>query len=414
MYGVLAGLRVVEGSSFVASPLCGMYLAQMGADVIRFDAIGGGPDYHRWPLAPAGGSFYWEGLNKGKKSIAIDLSRPEGRELAVQLATAPGESAGLFVTNYPVDGFLAHEKLVALRADLISVRIMGQADGKPALDYTVNSAVGLPFMTGPPELGDAPVNHVLPAWDLLTGAYAAFALLAVERQRRQTGKGQEVRIPLSDIAVTSVANLGQVAEVLTAQANRPRLGNAVFGAFGRDYLTKDGQRLMIMALTPRQWTGLVKVLALGEQIAAIERRLEVSFARDEGLRFQHRAELMLLVEKAVASRSYDDLRAAFDAHDVCWGPYRTLLETASAEDGWVKDNPVFTVIDNPSGHSYPVPGSAATLPGKSRGTPIRAPQLGEHTDEILGEILGFSAGTIGRLHDQGIVASAPSDLQIKC
>jgi 2-methylfumaryl-CoA isomerase len=118
-----------------------------------------------------------------------------------------------------------------------------------------------------------------------------------------------------------------------------------------------------------------------------------------------------LIEKAVATRSYDDLRAAFDAHDVCWGPYRTLLETVSEEHGLVKGNPVFAVIDNPSGHSYPVPGSAATLPGKLRGTPIRAPQLGEHTDEILGEILGFSAGTIGRLHDQGIVASAPSNVE---
>lgn len=89
MYDLLSGLRVVEAASFVAGPSAGMQLAHMGAEVIRIDQIGGGPDFHRWPLAPGGSSLYWEGLNKGKKSIAIDLTRPEGRELAVALASAP-------------------------------------------------------------------------------------------------------------------------------------------------------------------------------------------------------------------------------------------------------------------------------------------------------------------------------------
>jgi 2-methylfumaryl-CoA isomerase len=283
---------------------------------------------------------------------------------------------------------------------------MGHSDGRQALDYTVNSAVGVPLMTGPAELGDRPINHVLPAWDLLTGAYAAFALLAVERLRRETGVGQEVRIPLSDIAITSLANLGQVGEVLTAQANRPRLGNDVFGAYGRDFLTKDGRRLMIMALTPRQWAGLIVALAIQPEIRAIESRRGISFAKDEGLRFAHRSEITPLIDKAVASRLYEDLRRAFDAHDVCWGPYQTLLEAASADNGLVHGNAVFATVQNPSGQLYPIPGSAATLPSAPRRSPLRAPRLGEHTDEVLEEVMGFSAATIGRLHDRGIVASA--------
>ena len=115
MHDVLAGLRVVEAASFIAGPSCGLHLAQLGAEVIRIDPVGGGPDYHRWPLTPEGASLYWEGLNKGKKSIAIDLARPEGRELAQRLAAAPGPEAGLFVTNFPSDGFLSHAKLAALR-----------------------------------------------------------------------------------------------------------------------------------------------------------------------------------------------------------------------------------------------------------------------------------------------------------
>ena len=109
MYDLLKGLRVVEGAAFVAGPTCGLYLAQLGADVIRFDNIGGGPDFNRWPLNAQGSSLYWEGLNKAKRSIAIDLGRPEGRALAQRLAAAPGEAGGMFVTNFPVEGFLAYE-----------------------------------------------------------------------------------------------------------------------------------------------------------------------------------------------------------------------------------------------------------------------------------------------------------------
>nr|QQZ48996.1 CoA transferase [Phenylobacterium glaciei] len=103
------------------------------------------------PLAAlrGGDSLYWEGLNKGKLSVALDLARPEGRELAQRLAAAPGDDGGLFVTNFPVDGFLSYEKLSALRSDLICVRVMGWADGSQGMDYTINSALGLPLMTGP-------------------------------------------------------------------------------------------------------------------------------------------------------------------------------------------------------------------------------------------------------------------------
>ncbi|MDB5713047.1 MAG: carnitine dehydratase, partial [Sphingomonadales bacterium] len=229
MYALLGGTRVIEASSFVASPTAGLYLAQMGAEVIRVDQLGGGPDFRRWPKADIGASLYWEGLNKGKKSVALDLGRPEGRELLAEIATAPGDRAGLFLTNFPVDGFLSHAKLEQRRADLITTRIMGLANGGPALDYTVNSALGIPQITGPASLGDQPVNHVLPAWDLLTGAYAAFAMLAALQHRQATGRGQEVRIPLADVGIATIANLGQLAEVMTTGDNRARYGNSVYG-----------------------------------------------------------------------------------------------------------------------------------------------------------------------------------------
>ena len=402
MYRLLTGMRVVEASSFVASPTAGLYLSQMGAEVIRVDQIGGGPDFQRWPKSEGGASLYWEGLNKGKKSVALNLSDPEGRELLAALATAPGDNAGMFLTNFPVDGFLSHEKLRQRRADLITVRIMGQANGGPALDYTVNSALGIPQITGPESLGDQPVNHVLPAWDLLTGAYAAFAMLAAHHHRTATGEGQEVRIPLADVGIATIANLGQLAETLQS-GDRARYGNAVFGAFGRDFVAADGKRLMIMAITPRQWRGLVKVLDIGEAVAGIEASRGVSFATDEGVRFEHRDALFPLVEAAVARRPSDDLAAAFDANGCCWGPYQAMHE-AVTDPALVTDNPIFSEIEQVSGKRYPVPGAMATIPQAERLPAKRAPRLGEHSDEVLAESLGLSSGQLGALHDKGLVA----------
>jgi 2-methylfumaryl-CoA isomerase len=404
MYDILRGLRIVEGASFVAAPSCCLNLASLGAEVIRFDAIGGGPDFRRWPRAEAGASLYWEGLNKGKKSIALDLARPAGRELAVRLITAPGEDAGVFVTNYPAEGFLSHNRLAAHRADLITVRVMGWADGRNAVDYTVNSAVGVPSMTGPVS-PDIPVNHVLPAWDLLAGAHAAFSLLAAERSRRATGIGREIRVPLGDVAMATLGHLGQVAEVTLAGTDRPRMGNDLFGAFGRDFLTADGQRIMVVAITPRQWSGVVAALGLAEAIGALEAETGVSFGADEGVRFEHRRRLFPLFELAIGKRDLDDLARSFAANDVCWEPYRSLKQALDQDPGFSTANPIFSEIEHPSGHRYLTPGASMTFAGTERRMPVRAPRLGEHTEEILTRVLGLPDHEIARLHDQGIVAS---------
>jgi 2-methylfumaryl-CoA isomerase len=401
-YNLLSDLRVVEAASFIAAPTCGLHLMQMGAEVIRIDQIGGGPDFNRWPKAENGISLYWESLNKGKKSIAMDLSRPEGRELAQRLAAAPGEYGGLFVTNYPVGGFFAHDKLAALRPDLISLRVMGWEDGRPGLDYTVNAALGVPMVTGPASLGDAPVNHVLPAWDLLTGAYAAFALLAAVRRRDATGAGQEIRLPLADVAIMSLGHMGNIAEAVTTGADRPRLGNDVFGAFGRDFKVKDG-RMMIVAISGRQWTGLLEALGITDAVTALEAELGVSFARDEGVRFTWRDKLYPLIEPALAARTEAELAPVFDRLGVCWGPYRSLTE-ALKDKQIAAGNPLLRTIDQPSGQTYPSAGPALSFQGLDRGTPGRAPTLGQHTDEVLAELLGMADGEIGRLHDQKLVA----------
>jgi 2-methylfumaryl-CoA isomerase len=402
MYELLKGVRVVEGAAFVAGPSCGLYLAQMGAEVIRFDNIGGGPDFKRWPLTENGESLYWEGLNRAKKSVAINLSSPEGRALAVRLAGSPGENGGLFVTNFPAEGFLSYEALKKAREDLICVRVMGWADGKPALDYTINCAVGVPEMTGHPE-DPRPVNAMLPAWDLLTGAYGAFALTSALIARRMDGKGREIRVPLSDIAATSLAHLGLVGDVIGGAPDRPKLGNALYGAFGRDFTTRDGKRIMMVAITGRQWKAIMGSLGITEAVAALEAELGVSFADDEGLRFDHRDRLFPIFEKAFANRDLADMVPTFDSTGVCWGPYQPLSQ-AVEDPRLYRGNPVFADIDNPSGRRYLAPGAAGTIPQDARLAPRAAPKLGAHTDEVLMEILGMSSAEVGKLHDAGVVA----------
>ena len=405
MYTHLSGLRVVEGASFIAAPSCGLYLSQLGAEVIRFDQIGGGPDMTRWPKTAAGSSLYWEGLNKGKKSVALDLRQPDGRELAIRLASAPGKEGGIFLTNFPAEGFLSHANLQRRRADQITVRVMGWADGTSAVDYTINAAIGVPEMTGHPD-DVRPVNHVVPAWDLLTGSLAALSLLAAERRRAETGMGEEVRVPLSDVAISTLGNLGQIGEVVTTGADRPRHGNDVFGAFGRDFTTRDGRRIMLVAITTRQWAGMVKALGIADRIAELEAALGVCFAKDEGLRFEHRTAINPVVEAAVSGRTLAELERVFSSEGVCWAPYATLRQAVNEDRRMVADNPIFTQVTHPGMHSYPTPGYGVTMTGAERESARPAPALGAHTEEVLAEVLGCSAGEIASLHDRGVVASA--------
>ncbi len=164
---------------------------------------------------------------------------------------------------------------------------------------------------------------------------------------------------------------------------------------------------MVIAITPRQWRGLLEALALGEAVAALERELAVSFAQDDGLRFEHRDRLFPLIEAAVEQRPLAELAAAFDQRDVCWGPYRTVHQALASDPRLSAANPIFAALDHPSGQRYLTPGAAASFMGGERGTPVPAPRLGEHTDEVLANVLGLPDHEIARLHDAGLVAGAP-------
>ncbi len=400
--GALKGLRVVEGSAFVAAPLGGMALAELGAEVIRFDPIGGGLDYRRWPVTRAGASLFWTGLNKGKKSIAIDLGRPEGAEIATRLITAPGEDAGLFLTNFPARGWLDYARLKALREDLVMLNVTGDHDGRSAVDYTVNAAMGWPMATGPAG-AEEPVNHVLPAWDAICGLWAATGLLAAERHRRMTGAGQYVALALSDVALAVTGALGIFAEVAVNGEDRARHGNDLFGGFGRDFATRDGRRVMVVGLTGRQWSALVRATGTGAGVDALATRLGLDLG-DQGNRFRARDEIAALMGPWIAARTLAEVAAAFDSAGVCWGPYQTFRELVEHDPRCSPANPLMSWLEQPGVGRYPAPGSPLAFGALARAPARAAPALGADTEAVLADVLGMSQGEIGRLHDARIVA----------
>ena len=401
MPDLLSGLSIIEASSFVASPTAGLYCAQLGAEVIRVDHKGGGLDYDRYMLTSGGRSLSWENLNRAKKSVALDLRSEEGRELLVALAAASGN----LITNLPERSFLSHEAVASTRPDLVSVRIMGWHDGRQAMDFTVNAASGYPLMCGPDDWDERdppPVNQVLPAWDFITGAYCAFTLLAGIRHRERTDKGSELRVPLGDVAIGTMANSGAMAEMLYRGGNRERLGNAIWGAFGRDFRSRDGKRFMVAALTPKQWAGLVAAFGVEDGIAALEEELGVRFASGDPPRFANRERLFALFQDAAGGIKWGNLEARLAAEGCTYERYRTMFEAAN-DPVLVADNPLFGPSPaNPSGFEYPATRSFANIPGQERADPRAAPFLGEHTEEVLSEQLGLSGTAIGDLVDRGI------------
>jgi len=403
MNGVLTGLSIVEGSAFVAAPTCGMTLAQMGADVIRFDLPGGGIDYRRWPVTESGTSIYWAGLNKGKRSLAVDFRKPEGQEILTALITRPGDDKGILLTNFPMRGWLSYEKLAERRADLIALNIIGNPDGSVAVDYTVNAAVGFPTVTGDGS-AEHPVNHVFPGWDVSTGYAAATGILGAERHRRLTGEGQYVSLSLADMAFATVGNLGYIGEVLVNGESRPSIGNDVYGSYGRDFATRDGRRVMVIAVSVAQWKKLVEATETGAAMDALEAETGLDFTREED-RYEAREAISGHIARWCSHHNLADIRRTFDHHNVCWGPYQTFEQMMRQDPRASVKNPLFAQVEQPGIGEYIVPGTPHKFGDHDRGH-VRAPVLGEHTDEILSGELGISDGEIAKLHDAKIVAGA--------
>ncbi|WP_179466849.1 CoA transferase [Mycolicibacterium vinylchloridicum] len=391
----LTGVRIVEISSFVAVPLAGMTLAQLGAEVIRVDPVGGAADYKRWPLTETGTSIYWAGLNKSKRSVAADMRSEEGQQLVARLIA----DAGVLITNVAGRQWHSYDELSAQCPDLIHLEVVGRGDGSTGVDYTVNAATGFPLITGSPAQS-GPVNHVLPAWDVSCGLYAALAILVALRRRDATGAGSRIRLPLDDVALATAANLGFITEPMVNGTQRPRLGNAIYGQYGQDYTSSDGATFMLVALTNRHFRDLADLTGTTKAVAAVAEALGADF-NNEGQRYEHRAVLSGLFAPWFARHTADEVTAALSKSSVLWDRYLDFAEVA--QDPRVTANPLFTMLTQPRIGSYLAPGLPMSVDGEHvRAQP--APALGDDTTAVLTE-LGLSAEEIAALVESGTVTT---------
>lgn len=391
----LAGVRVVEISSFVAVPLAGMTLAQLGAEVMRVDPVGGAADYRRWPLAESGTSIYWTGLNKGKKSVAVDMRSPEGQDLVRRLIL----DCGVLITNVVGRQWHSYESLAAVRPDLIHLEVSGRSDGGTGVDYTVNAGLGFPLVTGPPT-ESGPVNHVLPAWDVSCGLYAALAVTAALHHRDATGAGAAIRLPLEDVALATAGNLGFLTEPMVNGSQRERLGNAIYGQYGQTFTSADGVPFMLVALTGRHFRDLVELTGTGAAADELAAELGADFT-DEGQRFTHRAALSTLFTPWFAAHGADEIGTALAGTSILWERYRSFAE--AAVDPKVTANPLFTTLNQPGIGEYLAPGLPYSI-GGDRVPATPSPALGDDTADVLSG-LGIPPEELSRLRESGIIAT---------
>ena len=404
MNNILSGLRVIESSAFVAVPMAGMTLSQMGAEVIRFDRLEGGLDARRMPYSPSGTSLFWSGMNKGKKSIAVDMKSPKGKELISNLVTAPGKDAGLFLTNLKVRGWLDYETLSKVRSDIIIVTLTGDRHGRPQVDYTVNPALGIPDITGHEGSAD-PVANAIPAWDMIAGNMCVSSLLAAERYRLRHGVGQDVEVALKDVAAAAIGHLGMIADATLNSDDRTKAGNALYGAYGKDFLCADGNRVMIIGLTSRQWSGIVKATDTSEQFKKLEIENNINL-QDESIRWQSRHSITEIIEPWFKIRAVEDFADDFDKTGLTWSVFRSVKEALNVDPDLTEDNPLFKKILQPDAGEFLVPKHPANFSKVENSDATPAPALGEHTEEVLGDVLNLSDLEIANLFDEGVVASS--------
>ncbi len=386
----LSGLRVIEFSAFVAAPSAGLTLAQLGADVIRVDPPGGNIDIDRAPRNAQGRSLYWASLNRGKRSVELDVRSAAGRTLLQRLICAPGEGPAVFLTNLGVDGELSYASLAKLRPDLIMVQLSGSPDGSNAVDYTVNCAAGFPGITGSGR--DGPVNHVLPAWDITAGQMLALAVLAAERHWRLTGQGQHVKLALSDVAMATAANLGYLADVELNGTRRRADGNFLYGAYGDSFATADGRHVMVVAITDRQWTALLRATGLQESLPKAADALGHRLDSEDG-RYAARELISTALRPWFAQRTLADVAAAFGDRALLWGPYRDFAQMLAEDPRVSEANPMFHRVAHPGVGSFLTATTPLDFGATPRVPPGVAPQLGEHTLAVLRELPGLEAAS---------------------
>ena len=408
----LEGIRVLDLSRVLAGPWCTQTLADLGADVIKIERPGAGDDTRNWgpPFLPTADgresheSAYYLGANRNKRSVTCDIAQPEGQALVRQLA----EHCDVFIENFKVGDMarygLDYASLSAINPRLVYCSLTGFGQTGPyapraGYDYIIQGMGGLMSVTGErDDLNGGPQKVGVAVADLFTGMYATVGILAALRHAERTGEGQHLDMALLDTQVAMLANLG--ANYLVSDKAPGRMGNAhqnivPYQVFEVAPRADGGKDFIILAVgNDGQYAKFCEVA--GRPDLASEPR----FVKNAD-RVRHRAELVPVLETVMKTRAKADWLSALEAAKVPCGAINSLDEVFA--DPQVQARGMVTHWQHPLRADLPLVSS----PIKLEKTPVRTdrppPMLGQHTDEVLGELLGVDAARLATLRDRQVI-----------
>lgn len=395
---LLEGIRVLDLGRFIAAPYAGQLLADLGAEVVRVERRQPEPDRLRGPYLD-GQSLYFVTLNRHKKSIAFDMFDDEGRHLLDQLII----KADILIQNYSPRtarelGF-TQERLLALNPRLIVLSITGYGVDGPdaervAFDGLAQARSGAMACNG---TGQPFVNHV-PYVDFSTALYGSFGLMAALYERERTGKGQVVEVSLMETVSAFVGTYGMIAEAALGGTPRRQQGNALVYALGDCVQAKDGG-FVIFNCIANMFKRLCAMIGHPELLD------DPRFATDAS-RYEHRAELLPYITAWAGTLSTAEILATAARFRLPFERVSTVDELAY--DAHAKARGMFPHVEQPAMGTIPVARQGMTLSAHQHPTLRPAPAIGEHTEHILRDWLGYTPAQMQELRDKGVLVTTAS------
>jgi crotonobetainyl-CoA:carnitine CoA-transferase CaiB-like acyl-CoA transferase len=403
----LAGVRVLDLSRVLAGPWAGQLMADLGADVVKVERPTAGDDTRAWGPPwlddvdgnPSSESAYYLSANRNKRSVTIDLGRPEGQQLVRRLAA----KADILIENFKVDGLrqygLDYASLKESNPGLIYCSITGFGQTGPyaaraGYDFLVQGMGGLMSLTGRPDgaEGAGPMKVGVALTDVMTGLYASVAVLAALAHRTRTGEGQYIDLALLDVQVACLAN--QASNYLVGDVVPVRMGNAHPNIVPyQDFPTADGHMIIAVG-NDGQFASFCRVLGQPEWAA------DPRFASNPQ-RVRHRDELLALIRAASVGRGTAAWIAAMESAGVPCGPINSLDQVFA--DPQVRARGMRIEMAHPLADAVPL----VANPIRMSATPVQysrpPPTLGQHTDEVLQAWLELGGAELDGLRRNNIV-----------
>lgn len=392
----LSGYRVLDLSRILAGPYCTMMLGDQGADVIKVERPGTGDDTRLWgPPFVGGESAYYLCCNRNKRSIIVDLGSPLGVDLILDLARESDVLVHNFTPGLMNKFGLGYERLHELNPRLVyaSISAYGQ-DGpyreRPGYDMVLSAVGGLMHITG--ESGGTPTKVGVAITDVLTGVHAAGAISSALLFRERTGRGQHLDISLMDVQVSALANIA--SNYLVAGQEARRWGTAHASIVPYQVFQAQDRPIAIAVANPKQWASLCRVLGRPDWHA------DERFATNEA-RVRNRDVLLAELAELLRTKTCDAWLELLLPAAVPAGPVNDMRHLFS--DPQVRHRGMVTSIDHPTIGELKlvgIPIHASESPGRISLAP---PLLGQHTNEVLSEVLGLGAEQLVELRDRGAV-----------